>query len=100
MTLYNVTAELGGDPRPRSSSDAESDAVADSMPDELVGPFSAVLHASEHHDDGLAITLSLDSFGPGMAANMAADVLRAFGFEVDAVHAMTSEEFDRRNGLD
>lgn len=97
MTLYNVTAELGGDPRPRSSDDAESEAVADSMPDELVGPFHAVLHASEHHDDGLAVTLSLEAYGPGMAATMGVDVLAAFGFEADAVHAMTSEEFDRRN---
>ena len=100
MTLYNVTAELGGPSgRPRSSVEAEADAVADSMPEELTGPFAAVLHASENVDDGLAVTLTLDAFGAGQAAQMGADILAAFGLETDAVEAMTSEEFDRRNDL-
>ena len=93
MTLYNVTAEIGGFPRPTAEE------VERLLTDELTVPFHAVLHVSEHEDGGLAVTMSLESFGPGMAAEMAVDLLKVFRIEAYAVAAMPTEEFDRRNGL-
>lgn len=90
MTLYNVTAEVF---------ETSADAIEERMTAELMGPFSAVLHVSQHSEDGLAITLTLDSWGPGMAANQGVELLSAFGILSTAVEAMPTQEFDRRNGI-
>ena len=98
MTLYNVTAEVGGrspeDPRPSAREDDWED-VEQKLPDSL-WEHGLSLHASEHHDDGVAITMTVEAEALTEAAEVVVSTLASVDVWVDAVDVMTTEEFDRR----
>jgi hypothetical protein len=96
VTLYNVTAEVGGrspeDPRPSGD---EWEAVEAKLPEPLWSE-GLSLHSSEHHDDGVAITMTVEAETLTEAAETVVSILASLDVWVDAFEVMTTEDFDRR----